>query len=87
MRVAAINCGSHIISSPKLVDLAETADFMFVIVLEEGEECGRWIVEDQTLVGVRGEVTLQLEQCELQVPCTADTVLSCSRNHTNAEYR
>jgi hypothetical protein len=85
--VSAVNCGSRVDSSPKLVDLGEVDEFMFVIVLEERDVCATWILEDGITAYVHREVTSQLLQCQLQVLCTADNVLSCGTNHTDVEYR
>lgn len=87
MRVSAINCGSSVDSALQRVDLLGTTEnFMFFILLEQGEMCQAW-VEAQFLGDVEGEVSLQLSQCELNALCMADSVLRCGMNHTDAEYQ
>ena len=87
VRVSAINCGSSVDSALQRVDLLGTTEnFMFFILLEQGEMCQAW-VEAQFLGDVEGEVSLQLSQCELNALCMADSVLRCGMNHTDAEYQ
>ena len=85
--MSAVNCGSSVDSSPQLLDVMEVSSFLLFIVLEDSDECVTWVLENQNLVDVRREVMSQLARCQLHVLCTADSDLSCGRNHTNAEFR
>lgn len=91
VRVASVNCGSRLLSTPKPVDLHEEAEFRFIITLPAGVEgesrCSVWVTQAGNLADVEREVDSELVNCDLQVTCSADTALSCGSNHTEVIYR
>ena len=85
--VSSVNCGSKITSSPREIGLQEEAHFRFFIILDMGDSCSTWVQQEQNLAEVERAVATELENCSLDVMCSADNGLSCGSNHTDAVYR
>ena len=85
--VTSINCGSRIDSNPKLINLKEPVDFRFNIILNSDLECNVWLSKNknQTLVYLQQEIYSQFtfSQCDLHVPCIANSALRCDSNSNN----
>ncbi len=87
VRVAGVNCGARINSNPERIALREKVNFKFIIQLTETDSCEQWIMQGPIIADIEDEVASQFMLCNIYVPCVANHGLTCSNNHTDAEYR